>query len=628
MQILIENLTKSYGMNLLFKEINFVITHQDKIGLIGINGTGKSTLLKIIAGLETMDGGTVIQSKHLTLQYLPQSPIFHNNLSILDQVLEGESEIFTTLRAYELAVSQSALSPNDTHLTQKVLHYSDEMTRLNAWELESQVKTILTKLSITSFHQSVATLSGGQRKRLALATALISPCNLLILDEPTNHLDNQTIDWLETYLSNRKGALLMVTHDRYFLDRVVSKIIEIDHTHLYSYEGNYTTFLTKKLERIALAKSLEKKRNNFYQRELAWIQRGALARSTKQKARIQRFNTLSDTHFNRNDDSITISVGYTRLGKKTIIFEAISKSYGDQCLFSNFSYTLGRNERIGIIGPNGAGKTTLLKTLLDTSLLTSGNISIGSTLKIGYFSQEITHMDSNQLAIDYIKDTAEFIATKEGGSISASIMMERFLFDDAHQYTPIHTLSGGEKRRLLLLKILMLAPNVLLFDEPTNDLDIDTLKILEAYLDAFNGIVITVSHDRYFLDRVCKTIFSFEENHKIITYTGNYSDYLLYKSFHLTAAPTPSVPVNKKFKPSSKKLRLTYQEKKDYAALPDEIDFMMNQLDTIETALIQHQTDFNQLQILTQEKEQLETKLLEKMAYLEQLEKLSKKIDS
>ena len=630
MQILVDGLSKSYGMKVLFDKISFIIANEDKIGLIGINGTGKSTLLKIIAGLETMDEGIISQNKNIRIEYLSQSPIFHDNLTVLNQVLKGDSEIFVVLRAYESALNALALSPDNSSLTKKLLHYSDEMTRLNAWELESQVKTILTKLSITNFNESVSSLSGGQRKRLALASSLISSCDLLILDEPTNHLDNNTIDWLESYLLDRNGALLMVTHDRYFLDRVVSKIIEIDHSKLYIYDGNYTTFLTKKLERIELSEKLEHKRNNFFQRELAWIRRGALARSTKQKARIKRFDTLSDTHFTRNDETVSISIGYTRLGKKTISFEHASKSYDDLTLFSDFSYALQKDERIGIIGPNGAGKTTLLKALIDPSLLSSGSIVSGPTINIGYFSQDATDMDLNKLAIDYIKDTAEFIKTKENISISASSMMERFLFDDAHQYTPIHTLSGGEQRRLYLLKILMLAPNVLIFDEPTNDLDIDTLKILEAYLDDFSGIVIAVSHDRYFLDRVCNKIFSFEEKGKIVVYTGNYSDYMSYRQAHLSKLekPTHTNNTTKVGKINPKKLKLSYQEKKDYESLDSEIDILMTQLDQVEELLILHATDFTKLESLAAKKELLEMKLLEKIDYLERLEALVKIINN
>lgn len=622
MQITIEGLSKSYGMKTLFSNISFVINDTDKIGLIGINGTGKSTLLKILAGYESPDTGNIITGKNIAIEYLPQDPVFHDDLTVIEQVLKGDAQVFQVLRRYEAALEAGDMDG--------VTKWSEAMTRLDAWELESQVKTILTKLSIDHFTQPVKNLSGGQKKRLALAAALISPCDLLILDEPTNHMDNATIDWLETYLKNRKGALLMITHDRYFLDRVVGRIIEIDHGGLYSYEGNYTTFLEKKMARIEMAEILERKRENLYRRELAWIRRGAQARSTKQKARIQRFEAIKDTSFLRKDQAVAIDVGFTRLGKKTIELEAITKAYGPMPLFKDFSYTVLPDDRIGIIGPNGAGKTTLLNSIIGQVPLTDGAVALGPTLNIGYFSQEAQDMDTRLRAIDYIKETAEYITGEKGNRISASIMMEKFLFDDELQHAPISSMSGGERRRLYLLKILMMAPNVLILDEPTNDLDIDTLKVLEAYIDDFKGIVITVSHDRYFLDRVCNKIFSFEGEGTVVVYTGNYSTYQDYKveNLSLSKATTqsPEKTTLKQGKLKQKKLKMTWQEKKDFETIEADIAAMEAQLEAFDGDIAANQTDYVKLQELSEAKEALETALLEKMSYQEYLEDLDARI--
>lgn len=615
--ISIENLSKSYGMKDLFHNINFTINKQDKIGLIGINGTGKSTLLKIIAGQESADSGQITMSKKTSIECLSQNPQFYDNLTVIEQVLKGDSKIFKLIRSYELAVELLEQDPTNTELSHNVLKYSEDMTRLDAWELESQIKTILTKLSITTFFKPISQLSGGQKKRLALASSLISPCDLLILDEPTNHMDNATIDWLESYLTKRKGALLIITHDRYFLDRVTTKIIEIDHCNLYTYDGNYTTFLEKKMERIDLSERQEQKRGNLFRRELAWIRRGAKARSTKQKARIERFETLENTSFLRNDAEVAISVGFTRLGKKTIELKSISKAYDKNVLFEHLNYTVIKDDRIGIIGANGAGKTTLLNTIIGKIPLSSGEVVLGTTLNISYFSQESEDMDLNLRAIDYIKETAEYITTEDGSTLSASVMMERFLFDGELQYAPIHSLSGGEKRRLYLLKNLMMAPNVLILDEPTNDLDIDTLKVLEAYIDDFRGIVITVSHDRYFLDRVCNKIFSFEGNSEVVIFTGNYSEYQAYKTTHLIQQSTKSLSASpkkaKKDKVKTEQIKMTYQEKKDFETIEADIESLEKKLAQIDLSMSKNQTDFTKLQSLNDEKESLEEIILEKM---------------
>lgn len=617
----IDGFTKSYGMKTLFKEIGFFINEEDRIGIVGINGTGKSTLLKIIAGYESADEGQVIKAKATRIEYLSQSPEFDDEATVIEQVLKGDSDVFVLLRQYEQAVEKASLKPNDKGLQERLLKLSESMTNADAWELESQVKTVLTKLQISAFDQKISTLSGGQRKRVALAGALISDCDLLILDEPTNHLDSETIDWLEQYLKGRKGALLMVTHDRYFLDRVCNRIVELSHGACYTYEGNYTTYVTAKAERLALANVLEKRTQNIYRRELAWIRTGARARSTKQKARIQRFEELKNKTFITDQQNIEISVGYTRMGKKTIILENLAKGFDDIRLFQGVNYTFLPTDRLGIIGPNGAGKSTLLNVIAGKLEADQGQVEIGETIKIGYFSQEAKDMDIRLRSIDYIKETAEYVETEDGMRVSASQMMEKFLMDGEMQYAPIHSLSGGEKRRLYLLKVLMEAPNVLILDEPTNDLDIDTLKVLESYIDDFKGIVITVSHDRYFLNRVCNVVMGFEQD-GIILHRGNYDDYQVYAKDQ--QAEVNLETIIKKEKSANKELapqKLSYKEQKDFESLPDEIDKLMEQLDLLQADLQANQTSYTKLTAIGEQIEETEMALMEKMEYQEALEK-------
>jgi ATP-binding cassette subfamily F protein uup len=515
-----EGITKSYSEKKLFNNISLGINDGDKIGVIGINGTGKSTLLKVIAGVEELDDGRIIRSNGLQIEYLSQNPAFEEDSTVIQQVFKGNSPVMKLLREYEEALNNNS-SP------ERIMKLTQQIDLLNGWTLESEAKSILSKLGILDFTAKVGTLSGGQRKRIALAAALIQPSNLLILDEPTNHLDNDTIDWLEQYLNKRKGALLMVTHDRYFLDRVVNVIIELDRGNLYSYKGNYTEFLEKKSERMEREEASEAKRQNLLRKELAWIRRGAKARTTKQKARIDRFEKLSSQEVDIVEDKIDISVGSSRLGKKVIEINNISKAYGNRTLIKNFDYTVLRDDRIGIVGPNGMGKSTLINIIAGKLEGDGGYVDLGETVKIGLYSQETNFLKEDMRVIEYIRETAEYLTTAEGEKITASQMLERFLFPPESQWTPIEKLSGGEKRRLYLLKVLMEAPNVLLLDEPTNDLDIETLTILEDYIDNFQGAVIAVSHDRYFLDRIAEKIFAFKEGGEIVQYSGNYSDYRL-----------------------------------------------------------------------------------------------------
>ena len=520
----LENISKSYSEKILLKDISFGINEGEKIGIIGVNGTGKSTLLKIIAGAEVPDNGTIIKVNRVKVEYLPQNPDYNEDFTVLQQVFKGTSSEMKLLLEYQETLDTLSKDYND-NLNSKLISLQEKIDALNLWDLESEAKTVLTKLGITNFSQKVKELSGGQRKRVSLASALITPCELLILDEPTNHLDNDTIDYLEEYLNSRRGSLIMITHDRYFLDRVSNRIIELDKGRLFSYDGNYSTFLEKKMERLALESSMEEKRQNLIRKELAWVKRGAKARTTKQKARLQRFDELVNKDTYTPDEKMDISVGSTRLGKKIIEMHHISKKFDDKVLIDDLDYTIARTDRIGIIGKNGMGKSTLIKILNGEILPDSGNIEIGETVKIGCFSQDDSHMHPDMRAIDYVKEASDYIETADGAKISASQMCEKFLFNSTMQYSFIGNLSGGERRRLHLLRTLMLAPNVLLLDEPTNDLDIATLNILEDYLDEFNGIVITVSHDRYFLNTVVDKVLVLDEN-GITEYLGNYDYYI------------------------------------------------------------------------------------------------------
>ena len=627
--ISIENISKSYGNRMLFENLNLTITEADKIGLIGINGTGKSTLIKIISGLETQENGHVNFMKGISIEYLSQNPTYHDNSTILEQIFKGNSKSLNCIRDYEETLEALEINPGDKKLQERLSKLSNQMKALNLWDYESQIKTILTKLKISHFNQKMGDLSGGQRKRVALAAVLISPCDLLILDEPTNHMDNDTISWLETYLKGRKGALLMVTHDRYFLDRVVNKIIELDHGQLYSYSGNYSYFIEKRIERRFLENALESKRINLYKSELAWIRRGAQARTTKQKARIQRFETLKNTKHSIEESNLTISAAHSRLGSKIIEINHITKNFSEINLIDDFSYTVLKNDRIGIIGDNGIGKSTLLNIITGKIMPDIGSVDIGSTVKIGYFSQESEDMDEDKRAIEYIKDIAEFFKTPDGSKVTAAQIMETFLFSKDMQWTPISRLSGGEKRRLYLLKVLMTEPNVLILDEPTNDFDLDTLKVLESYLESFKGAVINVSHDRYFLDRTCKRIFSFEGNGKIVEHTGNYSDYVATRIDEPIA--TKKHPVKENIKPDTfapHTPKFTFKEKFEFEQLPSQIEELEDRLSDIEKEINKNATDFTKLQTLMEQKNDFEEELLiklERQEYLINLNQTSRK---
>lgn len=634
--ITLENISKSFSEKVLIDNISLGINDGEKIGIIGVNGAGKSTFLKVLAGIEEPDSGTIIKGNRVRIEYLSQSPDYDENATVIEQVFKGNSEEMKVLGEYEEALERINLEPNNEGLHNRLMNLQVKVDALNLWDLESEAKMVLTKLGVSDFTAKVKNLSGGQRKRIALASALIKPCELLILDEPTNHLDNETISWLEEYLNNRKGSLVMITHDRYFLDRVTNRILEIDRGRMFSYEGNYSMFLEKKMERIEMERSSEAKRQNLLRKELAWVRRGAKARSTKQKARLDRFHELSEQESFKEYENIEISLAGTRLGKKVIEFHNISKSFGDKKIIENFEYTMVRNDRIGIVGDNGVGKSTLIKMIEGKISPDSGEIVKGETVKIGCFSQDSDEMDYNMRAIDYIKEVAEYIPIATGERITASQMCEKFLFDGTMQYTLIGKLSGGERRRLQLLRVLMSAPNVLLLDEPTNDLDIETLKILEDYLDDFSGAVITVSHDRYFLDRVCRRIFAYEGNGKVREYTGNYSDYLIFleankieKNDNTETIEKPKKETEKNSgKNNEKKLKFSYKEQLEFDSIEDEIGKIEEKLEKLEEAMGENASDYSKLQEIIEEKEKTEKELEFKYERWEYLNQLAEEIEN
>lgn len=633
--ITLENISKSYSEKILANNVSLGINEGEKIGLIGVNGTGKSSFLKIVAGVEEPDEGTVTKGNRVRIEYLAQTPDYDDNATVLEQVFKGNSEEMRILREYEELlekIDKGEVKENDS---ERLIKLQGKIDALNLWDMESEAKNVLTKLGITNFEEKVGNLSGGQKKRIMLAAALITPCELLILDEPTNHLDNETISWLEEYLNSRKGALLMITHDRYFLDRVTNRILELDRGRLFSYDGNYSVFLEKKMERIAIEKASEEKRQNLMRKELAWVRRGAKARTTKQKARLQRFDELVNQEGFIENENIEISVMGTRLGKKIIEIEHLNKSFGDKKIVDDFNYIVLRSDRIGIVGPNGIGKSTLMGMIEGKIAPDSGEIIKGETVKIACFSQEDTHMHPEMRAIDYIKEAGEYLQTATGERITASQMCEKFLFDGTLQWTMIGMLSGGERRRLHLLRVLMEAPNVLLLDEPTNDLDIETLNRLEDYLDDFGGVVITVSHDRYFLDRICNKIFSYEGNGKIDIYTGNYGDYLLSKEEEAVNNKEKEVAVDKnkkepsvdKNKNKGKVLKFSFKEQREFETIDEEIMTLEEKIEELDSLMAKHASEYGRLQELMEEKAKVEEELAFKYERWEYLNELAAQIE-
>lgn len=607
----IENISKSYTDSLLFDDASFSVNEQEKVGIIGINGTGKTTLLKMIVGLEQPDKGTITRANHIVIRYLSQHPVFDEGTTALECVMKNN------------------------------------LTHDNEWSLESEAKSMLQKLGITDYSQKVDNLSGGQRKRIALANTLLSQADVLVLDEPTNHLDSSMADWLEEYLKGFRGALVMVTHDRYFLDSVSNRIVEIDKGKTYSYQTNYSGFLELKAEREEMAAATERKRQSILRVEIEWMKRGARARSTKQKAHIQRYETLAAQKGPVQDAELELSSVSTRMGKTTVELKDITKSYGGRMLINHFNYIFLKNDRIGFIGENGCGKSTLMKIICGMEQPDKGEVIIGQTIKIGYYAQEIrtdkeaglAYMDPDMRVIDYIRNTAEYVQTVDG-SVSASVMLARFLFPPEKQYAPLGKLSGGEKRRLNLLRVLMEAPNVLILDEPTNDLDIKTLTILEDYLDHFDGIVITVSHDRYFLDRTVRRIFAFE-NGRINQYEGGFTDYqarkqeeegqseaVTNKAVEKNTAEANGEKSLKNVKNRQDKLKFSYKEQKEYETIDADIAALEEKIEKLEQNLVANARDFVKLNEITKQKEEAEAALEEKMERWMYLQDLAERIEA
>lgn len=599
----VENVSKVYGDKVLLDQVCLGINEGDKLGVIGVNGCGKSTFLKMIAGISGVDSGNIIKRNQSSIAYLAQTMEFSMDDTVMSYVTKDK-------------VSSN---PN--------------------WNIEAEAKTILNRLHIYDPEGRLATMSGGEQKRVALARTLLAPADILVLDEPTNHLDSGMVRWLEEYLIKYKGILIMVTHDRYFLDRVTNKIVEIDKGKLYTYEANYSGFLELKQARMEQEAASYRKVQSVLRTEIEWVRRGAQARSTKQKARLERFQEMQTMKAPEQDKQVEMDSVASRMGKKTLEIDHISKSYGDKKIISDFTYYTIRNERIGIIGENGCGKTTLLRIILGLEPADSGTVTIGETIKIGYFSQMVEDMNPEERVIDYVKNVAEYIRTSKG-TTTASQMCERFLFGPETQYNPIGKLSGGERRRLYLLKVLMGAPNVLILDEPTNDLDITTLAILEDYLDAFEGIVITVSHDRYFLDRVVNRIFAFEGNGIITQYEGGYTDYYekaLASGKLLDSMAAPVKGTDREKKPDSRstwknnreeKIKFTYKEQREYETIDADIAELEEKIAAIDVAMGEAVSDYNKLTELSTEKEELEQQLEEKMDRWVYLNDLAERIEN
>ena len=593
-----EHISKAYTDRVLLDDVGFSINENEKIGVIGVNGMGKSTLLKIAAGVEEYDSGKISMGNQIKLCYLPQTPEFEEGATVLSAAVSGNV---------------------------------DDM---NQWTIEADAKSMLNQLGFSDYEEQVSHMSGGQKKRIALVNALLTPTDILILDEPTNHLDNAMSGWLEEYLISFRGAILMVTHDRYFLDRVVNRIVEVDKGKLYSYPGSYSEFVRLKEERQNMELATERKRKSLLRTELEWLKRGARARSTKQKAHIDRIKAMQEIEDIQAEKRVEMDSVASRMGKKTIEMEGISKSYDGRCLIRDYNYIFLKNDRIGIIGPNGCGKSTLLKIIYGAVQPDTGTVEAGQTIRIGYFSQENEYMDESMKAIDYIKEVGEYITTSEG-KITASQMLERFLFDGTMQWSKIEKLSGGEKRRLYLLRVLMSAPNVLILDEPTNDLDIQTLTILEDYLDGFDGIIIIVSHDRYFLDRTVRRIFSFEGDGFIRQFEGGYSDYLLKKEMEgldveedLGKKDVVSSDSKNTWKNREKKLKFTYKEQREFETIDDDIAELEKRIESLDHEMTANATNSAKLGELMKEKEDAEKALDEKMERWVYLNDLNERIES
>ncbi|WP_064091379.1 ABC-F family ATP-binding cassette domain-containing protein [Rossellomorea aquimaris] len=621
-----ENLSKTYGEKTLFKEISFSINEKERVGLIGVNGTGKSSLLKLIAGIEEYDTGELTMPNDYQISYLHQDPAFDGDLTVIQQVFRGEAKIIQAMRQYEMALMSLERHPEDPGVQDRLFEAQKQMDVLHAWDANANAKSILTKLGIEDFSKKMKELSGGQKKRVALAGVLIETPDLLILDEPTNHLDYQSIKWLEDYLGKYNGSVLIVTHDRYFLDKVTNRIFELDGGRLYSYKGNYASFIEAKASREETERQLSEKQQNLYRRELAWMRRGAKARSTKQKARIQRFENLEDNmKSGPSNGQVDMAIGGNRLGKQVFELKNATKTFENKVILSDFNYLIKPGDRIGVVGKNGSGKSTLLNILAGTDELSSGELIKGQTVKIAYYTQDHEELDESMRMIEYIREAGEYITTEKGEQISVTSMLERFLFPMSTHGTLIRKLSGGEKRRLFLLRLLMLKPNVLLLDEPTNDLDTETLTVLEDYIQEFGGVVVTVSHDRYFLDKTAEQLLVFNGEGHIEFYYGEYTDYLekaeaeqkLQESQKKQVDTTTNVSKDK-----DKKKRLSYMEKREWDEIEDKIAAIEGKIEDVETELQSVGSNFERAQQLMDESQTLNNQLeqlIERWTYLSEL---------
>jgi ABC transport system ATP-binding/permease protein len=617
----VEGISKSYGEKTLFQQLSFTVKEGERIGIIGVNGAGKSTLLRIIAGVDAPDEGNIACPKDFTIGYLPQQPELRPNLTVLEQVFQRDTPLIRLLRDYELALAELAEHPLDEKRQARLYTLSQQMDAQNAWDANANAKAILTKLGIPDMTKRIGALSGGQKRRVALAQALIEAPDLLVLDEPTNHLDDEAIRWLEDYLVRYRGAVLFVTHDRYFLDRVTNRIFELDGGKLYTYVGNYAAFLEAKAIREEQEHAARQKRRQLYLRELEWVKRGAKARTTKQKARLQRFAQLEASLATEKSGQLEMKLGGSRLGKKVIELKGISHLFGGKHLFHSFDLLVKPGDRIGIVGPNGSGKSTLLNIIAGRLRPEEGEVEIGPTVKIAYYTQEHVEMDEQKRVIEYIREAGEAIRTVDGEMISAAQLLEQFLFPMHMHGTPIRKLSGGEKRRLYLLRLLMSEPNVLLLDEPTNDLDTQTLTVLEDYLQSFPGVVITVSHDRYFLDKVAEQLLILDGNGNIRTYIGEYSEYLEEQR---QLPPKQEKQAVKETKPSRKqtKRRLTYKEQKEWEEIETNIAKLEEELQRVAEEMEACASDYEKVQQLAEQYEALSAELdalLERWAELSEL---------
>jgi ABC transport system ATP-binding/permease protein len=615
-----EQVKKTVGDKVLFSNLSFSIREGDKIGLIGVNGTGKSSLLKIIVGEEEADAGIKDHPKDYSISYLPQDPVFEDHISVIDYMFQSQTPLFQLIREYEGALMELQKQPENVSVQEKLLRLQQKMDEQNGWERNAEAKTILTKLGILDYTKDVTSLSGGQKKRVALSKALIENPDLLILDEPTNHLDYESIKWLEEYLKKYQRSVLFVTHDRYFLDEISTKIWELSQGNLYEYKGDYSDYLESKAIREENEAAMQSKKESLFKKELAWIRRGAKARTTKQKARIDRFEELKDEVSKKTStDKLEMDLMGTRLGKKVIELKDLNKSFGEQKILTDFSLLIKPGDSFGIVGRNGTGKSTLLNIIAGRDQADSGVVELGPTVKIGYYTQESIDMNENLRMIEYIREEAEAIKLKDGSVISAAAMLEKFLFPMHTHGTPIYKLSGGEKRRLYLLRILMSSPNVLLLDEPTNDLDTETLTVLEDYLDNFSGVILTVSHDRYFLDKVATQLLVFEGNGVISSYYGSYSEYLESSSREKEESNpvTHSAPPVQESK--TKKKKLTYMEMKEWEEIEDRIAETEAAIEKVQAELQEIGSDFEKAARLMKEETALNEKLealIERWTYL------------